>query len=212
MSFLTRSCIPLAVSAGLAAALSVAPSNAWKVGQQDERRVEKGTFKNEPIEIVGLKNKKGKFKLGQKINDDDGWLDGFTVTVVNRTSKTISSVVIDVIFPRPENHKTSGDPPYVYRLHFSAVPFFPEYQLRDKSKVIRPGEEADLVISDEDYKQNNEFLRQAGYVLGVKRLDLVINAVGYEDGTIWSGGSMFKRDPNDPNRILEEEEQPGAAV
>ncbi len=211
MPFLTRSCIPLAVSVGLAVSLSMASSSAKRAVRQDERRVEKDTFKNEPIEIVGLKNKKGKFKLRQKIKDDDDWLDGFTVTVVNRTSKTISSVVIDVIFNRPENHKTSGDPPYVYRLHFSANPFFPEYQLRDKSKVIRPGEEADLVISDEDYRQNSEFLRQAGYVLGVKRLDLVINAVGYEDGTIWSGGTMFKRDPNDPNRILEEEENPAGS-
>jgi hypothetical protein len=187
----------------------VAPSSAGRATQQEERRVEKDTSKNEPVEIVGLKNRKGKFKLGQKVKDDDDWLDGFTITVVNRTSKTISSVVIDVIFNRPENHKTSGDPPYVYTLHFSADPFFPEYQLRDKSKVIRPGEEADLVISDEDYRQNNSFLRQAGYVLGVKRLDLVIKTVGYEDGTIWQGGTMFRRDPNDPNRILEEEEQSG---
>lgn len=209
MSFLTRSCIPLAISVGLAVSLSMASTSAKKSSQQEERNVDKGTYKNEPIEIVGLKNKKGKFKLGQKIKDDDEWLDGLTVTVANRTSKTISSVVIDVIFHRPENDRTSNDPPYVYTLHFSANPFFPEYELRDKSKVIRPGEAVDITVSEEDYRQIKEFLRQAEYPASIKRVQLVIKAVGYEDGTIWSGGTTFKRDPNNPNRILEEEEKSG---
>ncbi|HKG12143.1 MAG TPA: hypothetical protein VKB12_02350 [Pyrinomonadaceae bacterium] len=209
MSSLTRSFTALAISVGLAVGLSIAPSSAKKSGQQEERKVEKDASKNEPIEIVGLKNKKGKFKLSQKLTDDDDWLDGFAVTVVNRSSKTITSVVIDVIFPRPENHKTSNDPPYVYTLHFSANPFFPEYELRDKSKVIRPGETVDITVSDEDYRQNNVFLRQVEYPTRIKRIELVLKTVGYEDGTIWEGGTMFKRDPNNPNRIIEEEEKSG---
>ncbi len=32
---------------------------------------------------------------------------------------------------------SSNGAPYVYTLHFSANPFFPEYELRDKSKVIK---------------------------------------------------------------------------
>jgi hypothetical protein len=206
MSFLTRSCIPLAISLGLLVSPSLATSSARKLTQHEERKVKKDTYKNEPIEIVGLKNKKGKFKLNQKLADDDDWLDGFAVTVVNRTSKTISSVVITMIFHRPENHKTSNDPPYVYTLHFSANPFFPEYELRDKSKVIKPGESIDIAVSDEDYRQNNIFLRQVEYPASIKRVELVLDTVGYEDGTIWSGGTMFKHDPNNPNRILEEKE------
>lgn len=209
MSFLTRSCVPLLVLVGLAVSLSMASPSAGKVGRQDERRVEKDKFKNEPIEIVGLKNKKGKFKLNQKIDDDDEWLDGFGVTVVNRTQKTITSVVITIVFHRPGSDNPYNDLPFVYTLHFSANPFFPEYQLRDKTKVIRPGESADIVVSDDDYRQNKEFLKQAGYPPDVKRVDLLIDTVGYEDGTIWSGGSMFKRDPKDPNKILEEEEKSG---
>src|ERR1700749_2209464 len=199
MSFLTRSCTLLAIALGLAFSPGTGASNAKRSSQQEERKVEKGAYKNEPIEIVGLKNKKGKFKLSQKINDDDEWLDGFAVTVVNRTPKTITSVVITVIFHRPGGDRTYNDLPFVYTLHFSANPFFPEYESRDKTKVIRPGESADIAVSDEDYRQNKEFLKQAGYPPDVKRVELIIDTVGYEDGTIWSGGSMFKRDPKDPN-------------
>lgn len=212
MPFLTRSCIPLAISVGLLVSPSLATSSAGKPTQQNEHKVDKRGYKNEPIEIVGLKNKKGKFKLNQKFMEDDDWLDGFAVTVVNRTSKTITSVVITIIFPRPENHKTSNDPPYVYALHFSANPFFPEYELRDKSKVIKPGEAIDIAVSDEDYRQNNIFLNQVEYPTSIKRIELVLDTVGYEDGTIWSGGTMFKRDPNNPNKILEEKEEQSDAL
>lgn len=187
----------------------MASASAGKFSQQEERKVEKDAFRNEPIEIVGMKNRKGKFKLSQKITDDDEWLENFSVTVVNRSGKTITGVVIDIIFHRPENDGKSNDPPYVYTLHFSANPFFPEYELRDRSKVIKPGEAVDITVSEEDYRQNKEFLRQAEYTAGIKRVQLVIKAVGYEDGTIWSGGTTFRRDPNNPNRILEEEEKSG---
>ena len=187
--------------------LSLTPAGAVRPGRQEERRVDKDTFRNEPIEIVGLKNKKGKFKLGQKITDDDNWLDGFTLTVVNRSSKNIDSLVIDIWFPRPANHKTSSDPPYFYTLHFNPHPLFPEYALRDRTKVIRPGETADLVISDEDYQQNLRYLAQAAYPPSIKRVELVIHTVGFEDGTVWMGGPVRKRDPKNPYKLLDEEEQ-----
>lgn len=57
---LTRPHVLTIVLAGLlAAGLALAPPGAGQSNQPHERQVVKSSYKNEPIEIVGLKSKKG---------------------------------------------------------------------------------------------------------------------------------------------------------
>ena len=172
--------------------------------KQEDRIVKKDTLPKEPVKIVELKNKKKKFKFDEEFNDEGNWLDGFTIKVLNNSGKTITYLNISLTFTRPENHKTSNEPPLLYELRFNPDPFFPEYALRDKSKVIKPGETFELVLPDEEYEHIRRFLKELGYPDNVKKVELMIRRVGFEDGTVWSGGSIFHPDPNKPGKFIRE--------
>jgi len=160
------------------------------------------TLPGQPLVIVGMKNKKNSnIKFKSKFADDDEWFSGFTISVQNISAKTVNSIVIEAILRRPDEPESSRPSPmtYYHQFHFGPDPFFPEYALRDKTKVIKPGETVNLNLSDSDYEDIKRALKQLKYPASLKRVELMIHTVGFEDGTIWSGGSWFYRDPDDPN-------------
>lgn len=179
--------------------------------REQERAVDKATLPREPVRITGLKNKKKKFKFREKFQDDDEWVSGFTVTILNNSKKNITYLNVNLTFTRPENDETSAEPPLTYDLRFNPDPFFPEYALRDKSKVIKPGETFELVLPDEDYGHLKRILKEVKYPAGAKKIELMIRRVGFEDGTVWSGGSVFHPDPNKPGKFIREESPLGRA-
>jgi len=52
--------------------------------------------RNEPVRIRAVKVKDIRVRHGQKFVADDDWLSGLTVTVKNRTDKTITFAAIDL--------------------------------------------------------------------------------------------------------------------
>ena len=189
-------------------------SNANSANQEQDRVVDKMTLPGEPVMIVAMKNKKKRdIKFKGKFADDDDWFSGFTISVQNISTKTINSMVIEAVFRRPDEPESSKPSPltYYHQFHFGPDPFFPEYTLRDKTKIIKPGETVDLNLSDSDYEDIKKALKEIKYPMGVERVELMIHTVGFEDGTIWSGGSWFYRDPDDLNKIIREKKPQGRA-
>jgi len=186
------------------------PAGSLAIQDQD-RIINYQSFSNEPVEITAVKAKKGVVKMGEKFADDNDWWKNFTVTVHNNSGKTITSLSIDVTFVRPQSHATSQEPPFFHTLHFGPSPFFPEYALRDRGKVVKPDGIIDLVLLDENYEHIERFLRELKYPASIKKVELLIHTVGFEDGTAWSGGTWFYRDPNKPDELIPEERSPGRA-
>lgn len=174
--------------------------------QERNRIVERVKLPREPVKISVVKNKKNRLKPGEKFLDDDDWLDGFAVTVVNTSGKTITSLKIDLTFVRPRNHATSDDPPLGYPLQFNPSPFSSEHALRDRARVVRPGESIDLVLRDDEYSGIKRFLKQLNYPDGVHRVEVMIHTVGFEDGTAWGAGTTFHPDPAKPDKLVSEPE------
>jgi hypothetical protein len=162
------------------------------------------------VRIIGLNNKKKKkFKPLQKFEDDDDWLKGFTVTIVNNSGKNINHLHVTLTFFRPGDYETDAKPGFLYDLRFNPSPDDPEYELRNKSIVIKPGEEFDLVLHDEDYGHIRRMLKELKFPDTIKRIDLMLHTVGFEDGSMWSVGSTFHPDPNNPGKFIRKEWPPG---
>lgn len=200
----------------IALTMTVLPAAGFSATAQiptrQDRSIKKLTYPREPVEISGVKNKKKRIKLAEKFLDDDDWLDGFTVTIVNTSGKTITSLNIYLTFVRPPDHETTDDPPLGYPLYFNPSPFHAEYALRDPSRVVRPGESIDLVLRDDEYEGIKRFLKQLKYPRGsVQRLEIMIHTVGFEDGTAWGGGTTFHRDPDKPDKLVPDPEPIGRA-
>jgi hypothetical protein len=165
----------------------------------------------EPVKVVAVKTKnKGNIEIGRAFDESDDWLDGFTVTVANNYDKAVTAVTVSMIFRRDP-----GDtrPPAAQELHFGPSPLSPEYVDRDPNKVIKVGKTADLRLSPQNYKSLKDLLEQTGYPNSIKRVELVIREVGFEDGSMLYSGTFYLQDPanpNDPTKKIKVPEAPGA--
>ena len=163
---------------------------------QRDRTVVRKPWRVEPVKVVAVKNKKKpNIEIGKPFDDDDDWLDGFTVTVENNSDQTVTAVIVEVIFRRE-----AGDtrPPVAELLNFGPPPMAPEYLLRDPHKTIKVGETADLQLVPHNYKILTDRLLRKGYSNGGARVELVISEVGFEDGSVLDSGTLWLQDPNNP--------------
>ena len=165
--------------------------------QQQARLVAEKPWRVEPVKIVGVKTKnKEHIEIGRAFDEDDDWLDGFTITVANNYDKTITAMTINMVFRRE-----AGDtrPPVAKELHFGPSPIAREYLNRDPNKVIRVGKTGDLYLSPHNYQILKRNFEQTGYPVSIRRVELVITEVGFEDGSLFDSGTFYIQDPANPN-------------
>ena len=179
--------------------------------QQRDRIVVKKPWPVEPVQIAAVKTKnKENIEAGRAFDEDDDWLDGFTVTITNNYDKTVTALAVAMVFRRE-----SGDtrPPFAYVLHFGPSPKMREYINRDPNKVVKVGKTIDLQLRSDDYINVKRGLEQTGYPNSIKRVELVIREVGFEDGSMIYSGMFYLQDPahpNDPTKKIPVRQQPGA--
>ena len=178
--------------------------------QQPDRIVIKKPWPNEPVKIVGVKTRrKGNLEIGKSFVADDDWLDGFTVTVHNNYYKTVTAMTISIVFGREPGDTRS---PLAWNLHLGPSPIRREYKDRDPNNVIKSRNNAELSLSPQDYLTLKRDFAETGYRT-IKRVELVIREVGFEDGGMLYSGTFYSQDPaypDDPTRKLKVPELPTA--
>lgn len=179
--------------------------------QQQKRTVIKKPWRVEPVSVVAIKTRNNEnIETGREFEDDDNWLDGFTITVANNYDKAVTALTIEMVFRR-EHSDTR--PPFAHVLRFGPSPNTREYLRRDPNKVINVGKTVDFQISAENYKGLRHDLEQTGYSDSIKRVELVITEVGFEDGSMLYSGKLYLQDsayPNDPTKKIPARRRPGA--
>jgi hypothetical protein len=168
--------------------------------QQQERIVVRKPWPVEPVRVVAFKTKnrenKENLETRRAFEEDDDWLDGFTITIANNYDKTVTALTIALVFRRePDDSR----PPFAYNVRFGPSPNIREYLNRDPSKVIKVGNTLDLQLSSDTYQLIKRTLDRLGYPSNVKRVELVIREVGFEDGSMIHTGTLYLQDPNHPN-------------
>ncbi len=171
------------------------PSQPFDPPQRD-RIVVRRPWPVEPVKVVAVKNKKNaSIQTGKTFSDDDNWLDGFKVIVVNNSDKVVTAVTVEMIFRREFGDQR---PPVAQDLHFSHSPFQPEYARRHREKFIKIGETAELELIPENYAILRERLARKGYST-ISQVELVVREVGFEDGSALLAGTLWIQDPNNPD-------------
>jgi hypothetical protein len=165
--------------------------------QGQERLVADKSRSDAPVKITLIKTKKRRLENNKKFLDDEDWLQGLTLRVVNRSDKTITYVGIQLIFRRTEDQESGLDA--VWPLNYGFDPFrlnpgdiIPSPQVA----AILAGSEAEIALSEIEYNEVKEFLAEAGFPPSRKRIELDIIKIGFSDGTAWNNGHMFRRDPS----------------
>jgi hypothetical protein len=196
---------------GVSLIFTVQLANSGAASQRQDRLVIKKPWRVEPVQIVGVKTKnKVNIETGKAFDEDDDWLDGFTVTVANNYDKIVTAMTVAMVFRREP-----GDtrPPFAMPLHFGPSANGPEYAYRDPNKVVKVGKTVDLRLSPENYQIVKRALKTAGYLNSITRVELVIREVGFEDGSMLKAGTLYLQDPanpNDPTKKIRVRQPPGA--
>lgn len=160
--------------------------------QGNEKIVEKHFApKNEPIEITEPKIKAKTIKLGEKFEDESDWLKYLTFKVKNRSDKPITFLQIDLDFPET---KTTGSI-MMHQLFIGQRPDF-RSTLNNPPLYLKPNETIEISLEPE-YSAIKRLieLRQPS-VENINKLIIRTSEVMFEDSTLYSGGGIFKRNPD----------------
>jgi hypothetical protein len=157
--------------------------------RKEEKVIKKSSFRDEPIKIVKVKNKKGELPMGKKFQTDDAeWLRGFTITVRNDSGKDITHIEFSIFLPHDANGAT-GPSSYTYLLMYGVSPsseHYDESRKRRPDRVIKKGEEYDLAVPDDEIDHIKKVLAWLEYP-NIREVEFWINEVGFDDGTVWNG-------------------------
>src|SRR5882672_8258532 len=164
--------------------------------QGQERLVMDKSRSNAPVKITLIKTKKRVVDNNKKFVDDDDWLEGLTLRVLNRSDKTVTYVGIQLIFRRTEDQESGL--PAAWPLDYGFDPFrLNREDIIPSPKVapIAPGSEIEITLSEIEHNEVKRFLAEVGFPVSRKRIELDIIKIGFSDGTAWNNGLMFRRDP-----------------
>jgi hypothetical protein len=160
-----------------------------------ERSIRKPLWRGEPIKIEKIKVK-GKFVSNEKFFDEDDWLKDLTITVKNTSGRIIKYIELDLVFPRPDN--SSKQPVSRDHLIYGQYPLSPgELGPANPEPPVMPEAAAEIRLTDYDGTMN--FLAQTDYGSSIKHLEMEIGMVIFDDDTKWSGGHLYRRDPDKPD-------------
>lgn len=163
---------------------------------QQQRIIRTKPWPVEPVKVVAAKNKKkANIDIAQAFDDDEDWLDGFTLTVINNSEKIVTALTVELIFRRELGDTRT---PVGQALHFGPSPIAPAYANRDRTKVIKIGKTAELKLHPEDYLSMKNLLDRRGYA-SIRQVEIVVREVGFDDGSVLLSGTYYLQDPAYPD-------------
>lgn len=172
-----------------------------KADRTNERLIQKTTnsaTRNEPVEFTLVKTKKRDVQPGKAFEDaDNDWLKGFTVRAQNTSQRTITYIDVTFSFERTKGDANSDQPRLIDTLIYGSMSNTPN------QAKLRPGESADLVLSDSRLDVLKQILAQTGYPASIRHIKFFLGQVIFEDGTMWSLGHWYQRDPKNAEKWIE---------
>ena len=158
------------------------------------------------MDVVEVKSKGKPVKMGKRFDDDDEWIKGVAWTVKNTSSKPITYMAVSLDFPET---KSTGNV-MTFTLRYGQNLRAPV--LSGESIRLMPGETMSVALSDLKYEELQKFIELRHPMKSLREVSLRIFEARFEDGTVWSGGSLFRPDPNDPKKLIPVEEAPSARL
>jgi hypothetical protein len=164
-------------------------------GNQHDRLIDtEGSWPECPIKIVSVGTSRRKVVMGKPFQDDDDWMKGLTVRVLNSSGRPLTHIEVHIIFDRaPEQ---AGQPRADWDLSYGANPFEfkPDEEIPPPLEpLIQPGATQTLELSDSEYGFMRAFLWDFKFPASIEKIHVVVYTIGFADGTAW-GGEMYKRD------------------
>src|SRR5262245_10671287 len=141
------------------------PQKAWALfWQSRQKTITKYEHRNMPLRFGKVKaaGRHMEIKAGpetlttqesrEEFEADDDWIRGFAVNFTNTTDKNIVFIQMLLIFPETE----SAGAPLAFPITYGRMP--KDANDRNFDNLLQPGEEVELVLTDERYGKLRNFL------------------------------------------------------
>jgi hypothetical protein len=174
--------------------------NAWSpTGQEkaNDKIIKYSPYSNQPVEVTNINVKGTSAKLNAKIDEDaDDWLNDLSITVKNVSNKTITHIVLNLAFPET---KETGIP-MLFPLRYGQNPR--ALVVTGQPEALPVNQTATLYVSGQTLTKLKSFIEKRQPLNSLKKVMMQLDAVYFEDKSLWTGGSFFRVDPNDPTKYI----------
>jgi len=148
------------------------------------------TLVKEPVEIK-FEHRGKPLKENEEFESDADWVKDLKFKLKNKSGKTITYILLDVDFP--ETAVSSGR---VAQQQIS-LGRDPEGHSTQQPIQLRPGESTEVSL-EAGYDQIKHLISLSRPVESISKTVIRLHQVGFDDGTVFSSGSMYRRN-DDPN-------------
>ncbi len=171
---------------------ALAKSNFKELLQEPERAIlQAKPHEKDPLEITEVKVNERVVRLEEKFAENDKWLRHVAFKIRNKYSKPVTYVQINIDFPETEATGTMMQHQVFLGQHPDVKRPFPVPAFR-----IMPGETAEISLAEEYGEIKRMIELRNPSVDQISRILVRLSDVGFEDGTIYSGGNIFRRNPD----------------
>lgn len=178
-------------------------ASSGQVGEEYDRIIEAPSFSNEPVKISELRAKGRVVRAGEKFKDSNDWFKGLAIKISNTSDKPVKYVSVLITFLRPKEQEESGQLPFGDRLTYGFSPIDPKVPAGSSpAPSIPPGESIEMVLSEKYFDEYVTVLKRLAFPDAIKRIEVTLQEVGFEDGLLWSGGELWRRDPNNHDKYV----------
>ncbi|NOT62231.1 MAG: hypothetical protein HOP19_18625 [Acidobacteria bacterium] len=147
----------------------------------------------QPVAIIEALSDKKIITLNEEFTIDDNWIQKLSFKVKNVSPKTITQIGVTLRFLN-ENKKSSF---FSYPLGWGNHEKF----LKGQGISILPNDTAIFEITELKYEVLRKAVEGMGKSAGdIKQVKLIIDAVMFDDDTMWRLGYMHRRDSVTPNK------------
>jgi len=160
--------------------------------QNQEKVIEKAWTKGkEPVDVKILAGGKA-IKFGEKFSSDAEWMKGLSLTIKNKSDKTITFVSIALDFPEA---LAGGGRAMAQHQILLGKPLDLDSSTAEPF-ILAPGQSYDIPLAAR-YDSIKQLVERSPQSMdNISKITFRLDSVGYEDGTLYSGGEIYRRNPD----------------
>ena len=165
--------------------------------QQGQRKSVAEAFGTNPqLKISKLRIGSEPREFGEEFDEADDWTRRLSFEIDSLAAKPITFVQINLKFP---DTLSTGNI-MVYPILLGNRPGASQV-VSDNPLYFKPGDKMKIDVA-KDYNQLEKFIRVRHSMKDIRKVELEIGFIGFEDGTAWAAGDFLQPDPNNPRRYI----------
>jgi len=165
--------------------------------QQRERKSVAEAFGTNPqLKITKLRIGSEAKDFKEEFDETDDWIRRISFEIDNLAAKPITFIQINLKFP---DTLSTGNI-MVYPIQLGNRPGASQV-VSENPLYLRPGDRMKIDVEN-DYNQLEKFIRVRHSMKDIRKVELEVGFIGFEDGTAWAAGDFLRPDPNNPRRYI----------